>query len=311
MKKFIIKSVLFLLVLASVSSLVVFIFEKELGTITNSYTLKRLQLESQADSIQVLVLGTSQSLHGINPAYFNLRGYNASNTAQSFFFDEKITLEYLVKMPRLKYVFIAVSDYTFGYEIIDGNEEWRDYFYAQDWDIIFPEIKSSDLHLHSKILLYTPETSLGYALQGFHVNLTDNYTENGWARMIEPSEISDINGYKRVQSHNSVYHAKRYESIKKEFDTLMTALQKRNITPILFTPPVTSFYTKYADQEKVKLMYSTISEFCDKYKCKYYDYLTDTRFLVSDFGDCDHLNTTGAEKFSKILNEDILLKDKK
>jgi hypothetical protein len=310
MKKFLINAVLFLLWVTSITSVVIIVFEKKLGGITNSYNLKRHQLESQADSIQVLVLGTSQSLHGINPAYFNLKGYNASNTAQSFYFDEQIALRYLDKMPRLKYVLISISDYTFGYEIIDGNEEWRDYFYAQCWDIKFPEIKSSDLRLHSKILLYTPEISLGYALQGFHVNLTDNYTDKGWAKMIEHTDIDDINGLKRVQSHNSVYHSNRYGSIKSMLDTLLFELKKRNITPVLFVPPVTSNYNKYADKEKLKIMYNTISELCKKYKCKYYDYLTDSRFLVSDFGDCDHLNSTGAEKFSKILNEDILLNKK-
>jgi hypothetical protein len=311
MKKFFYKSVLFLLVLASVSSLVIFVFEKELGTITNSYTFKRHQLELQADSIQVLILGTSQSLHGIDPSYFCMNGYNASNTAQSLFFDERITLNYLDKMPRLKYVFIAVSDYTFGYEIIDGNEEWRDYFYAQDWDIKFPEIKSSDLHLYSKILLYTPETSLGYALQLFHVNLVENYFPNGWARITEFTDINESYGLKRVQAHNAVYSYKRLESISKTLDTLIMALQKRNITPILFTPPVTSCYNKFADKKKLEIMYRTISEFCNKYHCNYFDYLTDSRFGNSDFGDCDHLNATGAKKFSEILNQDILLHDKK
>ncbi len=299
------------MMLASVTSLVVFIFEKELGTITNSYALKNRQLESQADSIEVLVLGTSQSLHGINPIYFSLKGYNASNTAQSLFYDERITLKYLDKMSHLKYVLIAVSDVSLGFEIIDGPEKWRDYFYAQCWSIKFPEIKSADLHLYSKILLYTPEISLGYALQGFHVNLTNDYSSNGWAQMTTPAEINDHNGYNRVQLHDSYYHIKRFLSINRTLDTLLSELKKRNITPVFFTCPVDSCYYKFADKEKLDNMHETISMFCIKYKCKYFDYLTDKRFLISDFGDCDHLNTAGAEKFSKILNEDILLKDKK
>ncbi|HTB32152.1 MAG TPA: D-alanyl-lipoteichoic acid biosynthesis protein DltD [Bacteroidia bacterium] len=304
MKKFFLKSALFLLVLASLTSVVVFIFEKGLGTITNSYNLKRQQLESQADSIEVLVLGTSQSLHGINPSYFSLKGYNAGNSAQTIFYDVGITLKYLNKMRKLKYVLIAISDYSMGFELYETDEKWRDYFYAQCWGIKYPEIKSTDMYLYSKILLYTPEVSLGYAVKCFHVNLTEDYYPNGWARLTTTTEINDHNAY--ILAHKNFYHSNCYENIKGNLDTLLYELKKRNITPVFFTPPITSCYFKFVPKEHLDTMYSTVSGFCDKYKCRYLDYVSDKRFQNSDFADCNHLNSSGAEKFSKILNADIL-----
>jgi DltD protein len=306
MKKFFIKSALFLLLLVPVTSVIVIIFEKGLGKITNSYTLKRQQLESQANSIEVLVLGTSQSLHGINPSYFCLKGYNLGNSAQSLFYDTHITLKYLDKMSRLKYVIISISDYSIGFELFDTDEKWRDYFYAQCWDIKFPEIKSSDLHLYSKILLYTPEVSLGYAVQFFHVDLTKDYYPNGWARMTTFSDINDQTAYKLV--HYTLFNPERCGEIKATLDTFLSALKKRNITPVFITPPVTSYYYKYVSAQKLDSMHTTVSSLCNKYGCSYFNYFTDKRFLLTDFADCDHLNSSGAEKFSKILNNDILVK---
>ena len=45
-----------------------------------------------------------------------------------------------------------------------------------------------------------------------------------------------------------------------------------------------------------------------KYDCiEYHDYSGDTRFDDDDFFDVDHLNSTGAAKFSKIIRQDFAL----
>ncbi|HTA27907.1 MAG TPA: D-alanyl-lipoteichoic acid biosynthesis protein DltD, partial [Bacteroidia bacterium] len=284
---------------------------KKLGTLTNSYNLKRQQLETQADSIEVLVLGSSESLHGINPSYFSFKGYNAANMAQSLFYDENILVNHINKMPRLKYVVIAVSYFSLGYQIIDTREKWRDYFYAQCWGIKYPEIKSSDPFTYSKILLYTPKMSLVYAAMLFRVNIAKDYSSNGWANMTYPSEINDQNARITVERHNAAFNPKRFEGVKKELDTILSVLKKRNITPILYTPPVTSSYYKFTDKGKLDTIQITLSELCAKYECTYYNYFTDKQFTNSDFGDCDHLNSKGAEKLSKLINDDILLEAKK
>jgi hypothetical protein len=309
MKKFLLKGSIFLLLLSCLSCIIIFIFEKKLGKITNSYGLKRQQLESKADSIEVFVLGSSQSLYGVNPACFGLRGYNVSNTSQSLFYDVNITRKYIDKMPKLKYVFIAISYFSLGYEVFDCEDKWRDFFYKQYWGITFPEIKPNYINTHSKIYLYTPEMSLAYSLKLFHVNLAKDYTATGWAKMTSPGIIDDMNGRKRVTAHDSNFKSKRIEGNKKILDTLLRELKKRNITAVFFTPPVDTCYYKFTDKRKVDIMYKTISEFCEKYGCKYYNYFTDNRFSTPDFADCDHLNTSGSEKFSKILNEEILKKD--
>ena len=51
---------------------------------------------------------------------------------------------------------------------------------------------------------------------------------------------------------------------------------------------------------------NTLNNFCEKYtNVTSINMLKDTRFLNNDFRDSDHLNSKGANKFSKLLNSEI------
>jgi len=130
--------------------------EYGLGKIENSYTLKKEQLESKLDLIEVLVLGSSQAARGIDPFCFTMKGYNVANISQSLYYDTRITLTYLDKMPKLKYVIINISYFSLGYQLKDCSELWRDYFYSQCWNIDYYELEKFDIKRYSKFFLYTP-----------------------------------------------------------------------------------------------------------------------------------------------------------
>ena len=55
-------------------------------------------------------------------------------------------------------------------------------------------------------------------------------------------------------------------------------------------------------------MQETIRQISEKYGVTYFNYLRDDRFTQEDFIDSDHLNGRGAEKFTRILDEDIVRK---
>ena len=66
------------------------LLETFLRQIPNDYTLKREYLDKNSDSVQVLVLGSSHAIHGINPALMNKRSFNAANWSQSLDYDLEI-----------------------------------------------------------------------------------------------------------------------------------------------------------------------------------------------------------------------------
>ena len=282
--------------------------EYNLCKIENSYNYKRANFEKQLDSVNVIILGSSQAFYGINPTYFNLKSFNLANISQSLYYDNQLVLKYIDKMPNLKYVIINISYFSLSYQVIDGIESWRDYYYSQFWNINYPDLNVLDIKRYSKIFLYTPTISLSYLNNGFKVNLINGMNPNGYFEYDTTNNklnISDSSGNQRVNFHENGFKEKRVNENKVVLESLIKELQKRNIKPVFVTPPVFSTYYKFVNRESLKKNKDIIDSFCIRYKCNYFNYFTDSRFIQSDFHDNDHLNFIGAEKFSKILNNEI------
>src|SRR4051812_22574772 len=97
-RTFILKLFLFLLPLATG----MFIVEYKLSSFQNSYNLKRTYFERQLDSVEVINVGSSQALYGINPAFFSYKTFNLANVSQTLFYDKRLVLSNLKKLPKLK-----------------------------------------------------------------------------------------------------------------------------------------------------------------------------------------------------------------
>jgi lysophospholipase L1-like esterase len=92
----------------------------------------------------------------------------------------------------------------------------------------------------------------------------------------------------------------------KYLETLIEKLQSKNVRPVLVTTPVYHTYSDNIDKKNYDLMQKNVNDLVKKYNIKYFNYFTDNRFIDKDFITSDHLNEMGAEKFSKILDKDIL-----
>lgn len=305
MKKFLIRLTFFLAPVL----IIVGLWEYGLSRVTTSYSLKRAQLEAQAPDIQVLVLGGSFSLRGINPEYFSMKGYNVANVQQSLYYDSKITLKYLNKMPSLKVVLIAVSYNSLWWQVYGSDASFRDYYYADYWRIRYPAIHWWDINIYSKILHYGNYTAFKLALHGFNVDLVKGYHDNGWAvKMRESPGLNDSLGKALINSYKADFKKANLDSNMNYLRDLISTLNKRGVQPVIFCPPVSEHSYKFMNSNRVKTMDSAIAVLCNEYRCKWYDYTKDSRFSNSDFRDVGHLNVEGAAKFSKILNNEILEK---
>jgi hypothetical protein len=304
MKRFLFKAVCF----ATPMLLFLAYMEFRLGEVENNYNFKKANLENRLDSIEVLILGSSQAMYGINPEFFSIKAFNLSNASQSLFYDTRLALKYYEQMPSLMHVIITVSYFSFDYQVIDGPEEWRDFYYSHFWGIKYPEANRYDIRNYSRIALYRPDSSFSYLLQGFDVNLV-RCSPNGDLEMDTTDNqlnISDSLGFERVRLHTTYRSEKHFKDNVSDLEFLVAQLRKKNIKPVIVTPPVFSTYYKFADTNKVKKNQDAISRICLKYNLEHYDYFKDSRFVLEDFFDNDHLNFVGAEKFSRILDEEII-----
>lgn len=305
MKRLLIKATIFLIPLI----IIAFIIEYSLGRIPNTYNVKRQSLESQLDSIQVLVVGSSQAIFGINPAYFSKKGFNLANTSQSLFYDKELILKYIDRMPQLKYVLINFSYFSLGTQVSDGIEPWRDAYYYQYWGIKYPETSWFEFKLYSKTFLYTPKNALLYASKLFKIDLSTNLATNGYQfrdTLNNYKEISDSLGLSRVKIHDNYYFVRNEDNNKATLEQIIREIKKRGVIPVIVTPPVYKTYATHCDKSRLKSNTLFIDSLCSKYGCRYFNYFEDTRFTIRDFSDNDHLNFVGAMKFTKILDSEIV-----
>jgi hypothetical protein len=284
--------------------------EIKLREIPNSYTIKKTNLEKNIDNIQVLALGSSEAYDGINPDYFSVEGFNLANANQTLLYDNQLLIEYLDKMKSLRLVIITVSYFSFWYQICNTVEHWREYFYYHVYGINNKYNNDLDMKRISYIFLYSLDVSREYFIKNFNIVYSENLHPNGWLQKdsVNYAGLSDSTGIIWVSYINTFRKQENYVENLNNLEKMISELKKRNIVPVLVTPPIYTAYSKYTDPAINEINRISIENLCNKYSCNYFNYENDTRFNRDDFVDIDHLKAAGAEKFSRILNDEIIIK---
>ena len=99
--------------------------EVVLRNIPNDYIYKKKYLDVYSNEIETLVLGSSHSFYGVNPAFFFKNTFNASHISQSFDYDLEILEKYDGYLGELKTVVIPISYFSLFHKLESGSESWR------------------------------------------------------------------------------------------------------------------------------------------------------------------------------------------
>jgi hypothetical protein len=283
--------------------------EARLRRLPNSYNLKRTYLEQQMDSVEVLVVGNSHALYAVDPSCFSCHGFTLANVSQSIYYDTRLVLRYLDRMPRLRCVLLEVSYFSLGYQIADCREAWRDYFYYHFWGIRYRHLSRFDPRLFSYIALYGSEAALKYARENFNEDLAPQLQPSGWWKgdtVCNPRHVSDDFGRARVATHDSVNRPEHFAENLQDLGALLGELRRRHIAAVIFSAPVLDSYSLHTNPAINLRNQQAIDSLCSAYGCCHADYSLDKRFTVADFWEADHLNARGADKFSRILDHDVI-----
>lgn len=307
MRKFIISTISFSIPII----IILLIIEILLRTNNNSYYfLKKKALVKQIDSYELLILGSSAENSGINPAFISLKGINLAfvgGTSIDVF--NLLVLKYVDKMPKLKKILIPISIFTLFATEERDEMKFRKILLNRYFGL-FNDISS--LSLQKLMVLNLGLKRSINTIFNMESNHVDKY---GYDHLYGnlPACLSDNYGKKTVIRHiGQNVECLKGEVFKNNLKILVETikyLKKRNIKIYLVTAPAHESYYKNINEKLLKTIYKEINNLTAIYKIKYFNYLKDNRFIVSDFYNCDHLNVIGAEKFSIILNDEVFNKD--
>jgi len=101
----------------------------------NSYHIKKEILEKKFQDAEIVILGNSHALFGVNPLYFKRKSINLSNANQSFYYDMLIARKCIDQMPNLKAIAFNLSFFSFQYQLDDSPENWRRNYYHYYWGL--------------------------------------------------------------------------------------------------------------------------------------------------------------------------------
>lgn len=287
------------------------ILEFQLGKIDNFYHQKKMLLESQLDKIEVLSTGSS---HGdsINPAYFDLPGFNFSHNAEDIYYDVQVILMYLDQMPRLKIVLFPISYFSLDYRLDASIFPQRSFFYNLVWGIWPPSLREI-LHFgnFSYIAAFGWAEVLTYIRNGFKSKDAEEMTRNGWWQQSDEELMDSPEAELEAQQRVITAETRQMNPCNTQMNLKLLShfietCQSRGIKVIFLTTPVHHLYYEKINEQKSLRTQGDLQNLIKKYNIPYYDYFRDERFSSADFYNPDHLNTKGSEKFSRIINQEII-----
>ena len=268
------------------------------------YGAKKEQLATCKDSVQLLILGGSSAMDGIDPTQFSVYAYNLAFAAQPLYFDIKLTEKYVAALPRLKYVVIPVSYVSLSYE---GSG--LAFFYNYYFDIDYKGQKFWRERFLQSFFVHN-STQVRYMLSHSFVNRPEYNLKQGWTSF-HTSDLEDVTsdekGWMRAEHYKNVVNEyKGGDAILKDLEAFIVFLQSRNITPILVSVPNYATLRKYLDESRVEKDRQAYESLAEKYNIIFLDLFADEYFTAEDFHNADHLNEKGAVKLARKIDARIM-----
>ncbi|MDR2474834.1 MAG: hypothetical protein LBD45_03150 [Bacteroidales bacterium] len=278
-----------------------------LRQIPNEYAYKRHYLDKNSNKIETLILGSSHSFFGINPAFMMENTFNSSNVSQSLKYDFKILTKYQNNFKNLTTIVLPIDYFSPWQDLAAGSENWRVKNY-----VLYYGMKSFKLNDYSEFLSIDLQKNLTRIKDHYITGGAISYSDLGWGTAYNSSKSLDLikTGQTAAQRHtNDIFSKENQETYTKNLAILNSILNfcnQHNIKLILITSPTYNTYRENLSKIQLNKMFETIYNFVDEHKdVTYLNYFADTDFTEQDFYDADHLNEIGAEKFSRKLAHSI------
>jgi len=293
-------------------------FEAALSQINNVYYFKRLAFEKQAEDIEVAVFGSSNTFYAFNPEKFSIRGFNFSHPGSGMYNDLALFERHIESMPSLKMIILTGNFFTIGVSELSPPDPWRKYFYSQFWSI---KPYGSDDFLSSDNFWLEPKNFSKLALYGNRDGISQLYkkftqpvdviaSHVGWfdAGDVRPIEKSRDLGRRGASAHNRTVSPGNIPVNLGYWKRLVNLAELKGIDVAIVVCPTDISYYSELDPGLVRTMNSSLEKFALRNKVDYYNYTADKRFFEEDFTVemVDHMSGRGANKFSRIVDTEIL-----
>ena len=301
MKRFILRTILFLLPLA----VLMVLFENSQRQAPHEFKYKAQFMEQHASELEVLVMGLSYT-HRMNLNFWGYKSFNLSYSNQATERDYALWMRYRDELTSLKYVVYPLSCW-FHQNRSTGIESWRTPFYTIHYNLPAPM-----LDLQKRFITANPKIAtkrLGSILSGDEASLRVTCDRLGSSTPLlkdRPEDWEGKSGEFMAHRHSDV-DPENARANRETLTEMVADFEKRGIRVILVTPPTWHTYYDYLSDEVVRMTEELGEELQKEFSnVRYVNMLKDKRFVKDDFFDDSHLNyDVGGRKWAELLRQEI------
>jgi len=287
--------------------------ELTLARYPNSHRVKRERLAALADEIDTLILGSSSAFSDVVPSHLEGSAFNLANVNQTLYYDDRLLTKVLPTLPRLKRVVMVVEYPSLFRQFRRGViEDWRQYLYAQEWNIP-PRVAAErwDLRIWSRLALAWPPfpwTALSGGWEAWETGvapaIVPEIDPRGWEKLPGTGDMTD----RRAESTLARHHEEMLESNLADnvgyVEHMFSLIQQRRIEGILMTVPVWATYRAGMKRDVWSRAVGIYRQLARDHGTRYLCFL-EMPLDAKDFRNPDHLNELGAVRFSDALNRSL------
>lgn len=266
--------------------------------------LRRERLERMAPAVEVVVLGSSHEMRGIDDTRLSRPAFNLAGASQSIWYSAQILRRYLDRLPRLRHVVLGVSYHSIEGQLVSGQDFGLRVLYYETFRVPPPDgfrlTEALNLSLVHRLGIERARETLRKPVP------TPEQLASAESVTPVPQEQFDTRADERVSFHHGRMDPAWIEPNVKEIEDLAAELARRGIRLTLLTCPVSDPYLSHGDPVRLERMKRVMEELAARHGLKWFDYRKDPRFGRTDFVDLDHLNREAGARFTAIVDAEVL-----
>lgn len=262
--------------------------------------------------IELLMLGSSHIQDDLNPEYFDIKSANLAYGSQDLDLDSALFFKYIDNLRNLKYLILELDYHTL-------EERNKPDYFRFPWYYKYHKIEIYKLTLFKRWFLFSssPEFFRNYLLQIINpFEYRYKLNKFGSVKNDFPGIFVTLNfdslkivrsASERLKDKFSMSSLENYRHNVTTLNTIINYCIKKDIKVILVQTPAYRSYRSTFRIEKLDRRNSYTDSLKRECRSKVIvlDHESDPKFSVHDFKNDDHLNSDGAMKFSRIINDEI------
>lgn len=274
----------------------------------STFNRKAHYLHDNLDNTEMLVLGSSHNQNALNPEFLTLKTVNLANASQDIQIDSALFFKYVKQMKALKLVILELDYFTL--EEKNDKENFRLPWYKRFFGIeLYP------VSIYNRVSIYSSSPSFFNKLLIDALNpkkVKYNINQYGFITNDFPGVMKDKNfdslalaktAPERLKDKHTQVSISNLNFNKAKLNAIINYCLANKIGVVVLSAPMYSTYIHNEVPEKnIRKKEYLDSLIAAVPSVHYFNYENDPRFTVYDFKNDDHLNSTGAKKYTIIID---------